>query len=170
MEDLYKLSVIFYKRKLPIRSFGDLIDKFSDWVIRLITRGPYSHCEIAFPLNDGSDKWRCYSSSGRDGGVRIKEMVLKEDAWDIVPINDFLGVNGYFTLKDLDDFHSKYEGKKYDWRGALGIGIGLKDNKNKLFCSEYCALFLGYYESWRYSPNQLAALSKIKDEYHEKDY
>lgn len=163
MSKIQNLSIIFYKKKLPIKSFGDIFDKFSDWIIRFITRGPYSHCEIAYPMNDGSGNWKCFSSSGRDGGVRIKEMHIDDDSWDIVPIGNFIGVEDCFSETELLNFHSQYIGKKYDWKGAIGIGLGIKENENKLFCSEYCAMFLGYPDSWRYSPNQLFALSKIKE-------
>lgn len=62
----------------------------TDWLTRQITRGQYSHCEIAIrlPENDaaGSPLYECRSASIRDGGVRVKTMPLPPDKWDVIPL------------------------------------------------------------------------------------
>lgn len=59
--------------------------RFSDWLTRQVTRGPYSYCELVERLPDGL--FICYSSSVRDKGVRSKRMPLPIEKWDLLPIN-----------------------------------------------------------------------------------
>ena len=52
----------------------------TDWLTRILTRGQYSHAEIAYgPVEGGG--YDCISSSVRDGGVRAKTMLLPADKW-----------------------------------------------------------------------------------------
>lgn len=57
--------------------------RLTDWATRRLTRGIYSHCEIAVALDSG--RFECYSASIRDGGVRRKTMPLPPDKWDLLP-------------------------------------------------------------------------------------
>ena len=87
--------------------------KLSDWTVlkarigdaltRFFTRGKYSHCEIA--VKNGSE-FDCYSSSIRDGGVRVKTMPLPSEKWDLIELPDTENVKIVFE---------KTRGKKYDW-------------------------------------------------------
>jgi len=79
---------------------GDFYDK----LIRFVTNSPYSHCELVI---DGL----CYSSSARDGGVRMKQIYLNPDKWDLYPVTAD-------KLWALDWFINNV-GKKYDWIGAI---------------------------------------------------
>ena len=50
--------------------------RFTDGLTRILTRGKYSHCEIAvrLPETAGEQEYECYSASLRDGGVRHETM------------------------------------------------------------------------------------------------
>ena len=41
----------------------------ADWLTRVLTRGKYSHCEIAVREHTQASVYTCYSASIRDGGV-----------------------------------------------------------------------------------------------------
>ena len=91
---------------------------------------PYSHAEIVF--SDGM----CGSSSGSDGGVRLKQFFLDPLKWDVIDIEgDELGARNWFSV---------YSGQKYDYLGLLGFvwRRGTQD-KGRWFCFEACAAALG---------------------------
>ena len=123
-------------------------------LIRWWTRGNYSHCELVLSESNGISE--CGSSSGIDGGVRIKHMALDPSHWDVVEIGlgDPSRAKAWFLAHD---------GDKYDFFGLLGFVIrrGDLDEKNKWWCSEAVAAALGLPEPWRYDPNTLAAVSRI---------
>jgi len=52
------------------------------------------------------------------------------------------------------------QGQAYDWPGALGVVFKTCERGDKWFCSEWCGQVLGLPESWRFSPNDLAAVSR----------
>lgn len=138
----------FYKYKRPIKNFKDLWYRICDEAIRYFTKGKYSHCEIV--IKSGKT-YLCYSSSIRDGGVRSKFMPLPIDRWNLVPVK--------LSKRRLDEFYNKTQGKKYDLIGALGVKIPfLKQNKNKYFCSEWCAELLNIENAHKVSPNDLFRL------------
>lgn len=150
--------------------------RLSDWAIRTFTRGKYSHCEIAVHLGkpthinaigwelpdnpNDPDVYACYSSSIRDGGVRLKTMPLPSEKWDLIALGDsdtlHAAVQFYFT---------QLKGKKYDYLGAMGVVLKTRQHRDKWFCSEFCAAVLGLPESWRFSPNDLAAIVQHKREW-----
>jgi putative cytoplasmic protein len=136
------LYLALYKGK------GDWKDK----AIRLFTRGQYSHCELAI-LNENTHDFDCYTSSPRDGGVRMKRMSLPPEDWDLIVLPERFKLN---TLKLFDETC----GAKYDLIGALGVVILMRERATKWFCSEWCGTALGLPESWRFSPNDLAQLAK----------
>lgn len=125
--------------------------RIGDWLTRKITRGIYSHCEIAYPLPCGG--YACYSSSIRDGGVRIKEMDLPSEKWDLIPLETV-------PVSHLEEVWQAARGKKYDWTGAIGTVLKIRQRPDKWFCSEFCAAVMGIDDDWRFSPNDLAALAK----------
>jgi hypothetical protein len=127
-----KVQLAFYKGS------GDWTDK----AIRLWTRSKYSHVELVV-----DDMW--YSTSPRDMKVRKKLIVPKEGNWDFVEVNaDITAVYKLFFVT---------EGKEYDWKGILLSQLFPfnKHDKNKWFCSEWCAEALGYENSNRFSPGKL---------------
>ncbi|WP_231109800.1 hypothetical protein, partial [Eikenella corrodens] len=91
----------------------------TDWLTRVLTRGQYSHCEIAMrlPENDetGAALYDCYSASIRDGGVRWKRMPLPADKWDLIPLDD--AVLHAHTV----GLYLRTAGQGYDLPGAFGV-------------------------------------------------
>lgn len=127
--------------------------RFADWLTRILTRGRYSHCEIAVREHPQESVYTCYSSSIRDGGVRTKIMPLPEAKWDLIPLPSTPEAH-----KQLQRVWRATEGQGYDLRGALGIAFWLRHNRRRWFCSEWCAAALGLPDGWRWSPNDLAAI------------
>lgn len=87
---MYKVYLALYKG-----SGGSLYDRLTDWLIRKITKGKYSHCEIAVKKEtnftdryDCEEYYECYSSSVRDGGVRKKVIHLDDGKWDLIKLNN----------------------------------------------------------------------------------
>lgn len=125
---------------------GNWVDK----VIRLFTGKPYSHCEIAVEVVEGLPY--CYSSSPRDGGVRRKIMKLPKEKWDLIPLP-------YTRGQKVEDFYQKTRGKKYDFLGAIGCVLPLRQKPSRYYCSEWCyEAILGQAPKTAISPNQLTSL------------
>lgn len=104
---------------------------WQDYAVSAGTLSKYSHCEIVF--SDGE----CASSSSRDGGVRFKQINLREH-WDIYTINT--------TMKEESIRYWFYihSGDKYDWPGAIVSVVGLDcSSEDKKYCSYACAAALG---------------------------
>lgn len=129
--------------------------RFTDGLTRVLTRGQYSHCEIAvrLPETAAGQEYACYSASIRDKGVRMKTMPLSEDKWDLIPLPSTPEAHGR-----LQRVWRATEGQGYDLVGALGIAFGLQHNRRRWFCSEWCATALELPDCWRWSPNDLAAI------------
>ncbi|WP_373100777.1 MULTISPECIES: enoyl-CoA hydratase [Pasteurellaceae] len=141
---------------------GSLYDRFSDWLIRKITRGQYSHCEIAVEQleNWGEYDYRpiydCYSSSPRDGGVRCKQINIKDGKWDLILLDNI-------SAQQIIAYFNRTLGAKYDWWGAIGIALGINQKRSKYFCSEWCFNAIhNCEEGWRFSPNQLAVIHQME--------
>lgn len=81
-----KISLAMYKAR------GNWVDK----IIRLFTGKPYSHCEVAIKI--GLSVYQCYSSSPRDGGVRVKTMRLPADKWDLIPVHTDSDIVDFFSV------------------------------------------------------------------------
>lgn len=136
--------VIFYKGKRP---FYKVKHAVSDFLIRKFTKSKYSHCEIAIRTKD-SDRYLCFSSSFRDGGVRAKVIKPKEHHWDFVKVD--------VDEDKLYEFFDSTVGMKYDLLGCLGIVSNkIKHKKNEYFCSEWCAEVLGYKNPEKMTPGGL---------------
>lgn len=143
---------------------GSLYDRVTDWLIRKITKGQYSHCEIASEQTEflSGDyypyvTYDCYTSSPRDGGVRHKEIDLKDGKWDLIELPNI-------TAEQVKRYYTKTQGRGYDWWGMLGIALGIKHKRSKFFCSEWCFnAILGNDEGWRFTPNHLAAIFRARD-------
>ncbi|ENO8484927.1 TPA: hypothetical protein ACU3B6_003850 [Salmonella enterica] len=147
MATVNRVFIAFYRGRSDHKGLARL----ADWVTRLVTRSPYSHCEIAVstPINGGTC-FTCCSSSFRDGGVRVKSMPLPPDKWDLIEISA--------SLREVTSFYRQHAGKKYDIPGVIGFLLFCRANREKWFCSEFCAEFLQLRDAWRYSPGQLYAL------------
>ncbi|WP_136429612.1 enoyl-CoA hydratase [Haemophilus influenzae] len=161
-----KIYLALYKGKKSGKKPKDLLAKFSDWLTRKLTKGAYSHCEIVVRKEEFLTGhhyeveviYDCYSSSIRDGGVRCKEIdVYDREKWDLIPLD---GV----TEAQIKAYFDRTSGCKYDWWGALGIVLGIKQKRSKYFCSEWCFnAICGGENGWRFSPNQLGAMFKHDD-------
>lgn len=130
--------------------------RFTDGLTRILTRGRYSHCEIAIRLagQDSEPQYECYSASLRDKGVRRKTMPLPSAKWDLIALPDSAGGR-------LETLWEQTQGQGYDLPGAFGVVFGLRENRKRWFCSEWCAAALGLAESWRFSPNDLAVIANM---------
>ena len=85
--------------------------------------------------------------------MRVKKMDLPSEKWDLIELP---GV----TAADLDRVWQAAQGKKYDWSGAIGTVLKIRQRPDKWFCSEFCASVMGIDDGWRFSPNDLAAIAK----------
>lgn len=139
---------------------GSLYDRLTDWLIRKITKGQYSHCEIVVAKSEIKDHYHreewfeCYSSSPRDGGVRQQVINLNDGKWDLIELPNV-------RESQVITYFKQTKGKPYDWRGMLGIAFGIKQKQDKYFCSEWCFnLINNSDEGWRFCPNQLAVIFK----------
>ena len=132
------------------------VARFTDGLTRILTRGRYSHCEIATRLagQDSEPQYECYSASLRDKGVRRKTMPLPPAKWDLIPLPDDVGGR-------LATLWSQTQGQGYDLPGAFGVVFGLRENRRRWFCSEWVGKALGLAESWRFSPNDLAVIARM---------
>lgn len=114
-------------------------------VIRWRTQSPYSHCELVVG-------GLCYSSSGRDHGVRAKAIDLAAGGWDVIEIP-------WASEADVLAFYAETEDSDYDYLGAiLGRATDLAvQDRFSWFCSEWCAAAIGFADPWRFTPADLAA-------------
>ena len=133
--------------------------RFTDGLTRILTRGRYSHCELAVRLPETADgqEYECYSASLRDGGVRRKIMPLPSAKWDLIPLPDSVDERLHRLWKET-------QGQGYDLPGAFGVVFGLPENRRRWFCSEWVGAALGLSENWRFSPNDLAVIASMERE------
>ena len=110
-----------------------------------------SYCELAVQVSDGC--FDCYSSSIRDGGVRLKTMPLPPEKWDLLELPS--GIKDHARLQFV---FGNTRGRRYDWLGAVGVVAYTRQRSDKWFCSEWCAYVLDHTDPHRFSPNSLAKL------------
>lgn len=129
--------------------------KLFNRLIRLWTRSQYSHCELVMP--DG----RWLSASAMDGGVRDKYIELNLEHWDLFPLP-------WASATHIDHVFFRHWGKGYDWLGIFLsqiIPAGI-DNRERMFCSEFCAAALGLADPQRFSPvllvNVIARINRLQ--------
>lgn len=133
--------VAFYRGK------GRMMDK----VIRFASRAPFSHVELIRQderPRDG-DIVTCLSSSGRDNGVRIKEIELKPGKWKIYEVP--------WAHPSTWDRAEVHLGKPYElwmmvWSQLFKFN---RNNREKWFCSELIAHALGLSMPHAKSPGDL---------------
>ena len=80
-------------------------------------------------------------------------MPLPSEKWELIPLETV-------PASHLEEVWRSARGKKYDWTGAIGTVLKIRQSENKWFCSEFCAAVMGIDDGWRFSPNDLAALAK----------
>lgn len=132
-----KIYLALYKGRKTGWTPKAIVARLSDWLTRKLTKGQYSHCEIAVNQRRiqghyHCEEWyECYSSSIRDGGVRCKQIDVDSNKWDLIPLDSV-------TEAQVKQFFEQTQGKKYDWLGALGVVFKTKQRGNRYFCSEWC--------------------------------
>lgn len=125
--------------------------RIQDSAIRRVTGSPFSHVELIVGPCDLGQTALCLSSSGRDGGVREKPILLKPDHWRLVRLN--------IEPEDPARFIRERIGAAYDYWGILlsqALPFGWHD-PTCWFCSEICAAALGLEDPQRVSPGGLWA-------------
>ena len=121
--------------------------------IRKLDKAQYSHSEICIgnPFDVDAE---CFSSSGIDGGVRMKQMQLSREKWDVVHLHwvPELQVRDHFALR---------QGVRYDHCGTGRFAVPwlLREHPERDFCSEFCGAAMGLYEAWRVSPQGLHSIA-----------
>lgn len=138
------ITFAFYKGRGKTRW-----QRLQDAGIRIATRGRYSHVELIPGSTVIGDEVLCLSSSGRDGGVREKRILLKSDSWDLVALN----INPSAPAKFIRD----RDGAAYDYKGILFsqlLALGRHDEA-RWFCSEICAAAIGIPAPQKVSPIRL---------------
>ncbi len=138
------ITLAFYKGRGKTRW-----QRLQDAAIRCATRGIYSHVElIAGPVEIGQEAV-CLSSSGRDGGVREKHILLNPNHWDLVHLD--------IESPGSADFIRSRIGARYDYAGILMsqmLALGRHD-ETRWFCSEICAAAIGLPSPQQFSPQLL---------------
>ncbi|MEO0485259.1 MAG: hypothetical protein AAF092_05050 [Pseudomonadota bacterium] len=138
------ITLAFYKGRG--RTLGERIQ---DAAIRFATRGIYSHCELIGGRAVLGEEALCLSSSGRDGGVRSKRILLKPESWDLV----YLDIDAAEPVA----FIRAQIGAKYDYVGILlshVMALGLH-RRDRWTCSEICASAIWMTQAQRISPQSL---------------
>ncbi len=124
--------------------------ELSDRLVRMATRSRYSHVEMFDPGLITAEGALCVSASKRDGGVRVKRIVLRPDRWDRLPVGGWAPARAWQTA-------ANHAGARYDLWGAVcspwftpGFNGPLK-----WFCSELLAYALGFPKPHTISPGDL---------------
>ena len=126
------MKLAFYKAK------GDWVDL----LIRVFTNSKYSHVEIVH-----NKDW--YSSSPRDGGVRVKQIQDDGNSWDFIEVG--------IDKERLYQKYREYKGRGYDFKAILLsniLPIGWH-SKSKMTCSEFVADVLGYGNPSKFNPQDI---------------
>lgn len=135
------------------RGRGTMADK----IVRYATRSPFSHCELIQSAETPrrGDTVTCISASGRDGGVRIKDITLKEGKWDIYAVP--------WAPKDTWARAEAHLGRPYElWSMVFSQLFNFRrHSRERWFCSELVAHALGLSMPHAKSPGDL--LRAIRD-------
>ena len=140
------ITLAFYKGR------GDWVDR----TIRWATRSPYSHVEIVIsppgPPKDGALAM-AFSASGRDGGVRAREIRFQPGHWDYQTV-------GWVDPQTVMALARRTYGARYDWAGLVASQVLhlRRQSPRRWFCSELVATALGLPRPQSYSPGDLADL------------
>lgn len=148
-----QLYVAFY------RGHGHL----TDWVIRKATRSDFSHVELirADERPRLGEVATCLGASGRDGGVRIKEIRLDPEKWRIYHVRwapDETWERAEAKLGEPFDLLSMLTTQLFNFR---------RGRRGRWCCSELVAYALGLDMPHAYSPGDL--LRAIGDHHETHD-
>lgn len=117
------MKVAFYKGP------GTIFDK----LIRLVTRSPYSHCELIFSEDLLCDSgWMFGAMPGE--GTRFKQMALNPAEWILVsvPVTRSQELLAFYFCRDEEKCG-------YDYPGVFRFLLPwFTESKEKWFCSEIC--------------------------------
>jgi len=120
---------------IAYKAFGNEKSKALDIAIAITSFSNYSHTELMF--SDGM----CFSSSGRDNGVRYKKIIPDPKRWDIFELD--LTEEEESHIRYLADMYIKKR-TRYDYLGALACGFHLCLMNKRSFCSEIVSELLSY--------------------------
>jgi hypothetical protein len=126
--------------------------RWYDGFIRWFTGYDCSHVELAWRDAGG---WWGFSSSPRDGGVRVKRIDFDTPHWRLTPL---CPANPGAVIAQAERMAGTARG--YDWRGlalTMALAAGRHD-RGRYFCSEAVACALGLPSPQRYSPGHLEEL------------
>lgn len=137
------ITIAFYKGRA-----GHPWHRLQDWAVRVVTGSVYSHCELIEGRAATGRSYLCYSASGRDGGVRAKEIWLDPAKWDLATVS---APRAGARIRAV-------MGARYDYHGVFLVQLlGLRyHHPSRWFCSELLAYVLGYQRPHRLSPGALA--------------
>lgn len=108
----------------------------------------HSHCEAIFG-GDLSGAVPCGSSSFIDGGVRIKEILLNPEHWDVLDV-------ARFDANRSKQWFIEHDGELYDVRGLAAVVLPvIRDNKDRRFCSEAILASVGFPNAHKFDPGRL---------------
>ena len=123
----------------------------ADWVVRKATRSDFSHVELIRSERRPrlGEVATCLGASGRDGGVRIKEIELRRDRWRVYPIRwapEGTWERAEAKLGQPFDMLSLLTTQLFNFRRA---------RRGRWFCSELVAYALRLDMPHAYSPGDL---------------
>lgn len=125
--------------------------RLTDWVVRKATRSAFSHVEMirseARPRL--GDTVRCLGASGRDGGVRIKDIRLDPEKWRIYHVR--------WAPGDAWDRAEAKLGEPFDLLSLLTTQLFnfRRGRRGRWFCSELVAYALRLDLPHAYAPGDL---------------
>jgi len=136
------LTIAFYKGTKEENPGAKLFDMAVCW----LTEGRFSHCELV--IERKGPYALCWSSSFRDGGVRLKWINIESGRWELAEFDA--------NLEKAKEWFEAHKGKGYDVFGLLGFVLPFRVSYRRWwFCSESCAEALGFPNSWEESPVSL---------------
>jgi hypothetical protein len=135
------MLIAFYKATRPMPQ------GLFNMAIRFAMASKYSHCEAIFD-NDVSKAVSCGSSSFIDGGVRIKDILLNPDHWDVLDVPCFDEARSRQWFFDHD-------GEPYCVRGLAAVILPVVgDNPGQLFCSEAILDSVDFHNAHKVDPGR----------------
>jgi hypothetical protein len=116
--------------------------------VRGLMDARHSHCEAIF----GADLTRpvpCGSSSFIDGGVRIKDILLSPNHWDVLDVP-------CFDMERSRQWFMAHDGEPYDVRGLASVVLPMVgDNPDQRFCSEAILASVAYPNAHKIDPGRM---------------
>lgn len=149
-----KIMLAFYKGKKSENPDTTFFDR----LICFVTRSRYSHVELIYYYVPETNIGYCWTSSPRDGGVRMAIIQFHKEHWELF---DYVGtlparISEEKPIQDINDWFTPKAKMKYDWVGAVGSVIRMiKQIETKYFCSEIIAEFFGFFKPYLYTPKKL---------------